>query len=92
MADVDAWLAGTKDLQTWQSGELPAPVIDSLVTGTRREVPVNVPNAGQCPDLPEGAVVEAICVVDGDGVRGRDRATAPAPTPSCCAATWRCRR
>ncbi|MGH9092624.1 MAG: hypothetical protein ACRDZR_14800 [Acidimicrobiales bacterium] len=79
VADVDAWLAGTKDLQTWQSGELPAPVIDSLVTGTRREVPVNIPNAGQCPDLPEDAVVEAICVVDGDGVRGRDRATAPAP-------------
>jgi alpha-galactosidase len=79
IADVDAWLAGTKDLQTWQSGELPAPVIDSLVTGTPREVPVNIPNAGQCPDLPEDAVVESICVVDGDGVRGRDRATAPAP-------------
>ena len=79
IADVDAWLAGTKDLQTWQSGELPALVIDSLVTGTRRELPVNIPNAGQCPDLPAESVVESMCVVDADGVRGRDRARAPAP-------------
>jgi alpha-galactosidase/6-phospho-beta-glucosidase family protein len=79
VADVDAWLAGSKDLQTWQSGELPAPVIDSLVTGVPREVPVNIPNAGQCPDLPMDAVVESICVVDGDGVRGRDSVRAPAP-------------
>jgi alpha-galactosidase/6-phospho-beta-glucosidase family protein len=79
IADVDAWLAGTKDLQTWQSGELPAPIIDSLVTGTRREVPVNIPNTGHCPDLPRDAVVEAICIADGDGIRGRDEARAPAP-------------
>ncbi|MGP8058199.1 MAG: hypothetical protein ACLP9C_01005 [Acidimicrobiales bacterium] len=79
IADVDAWLAGTKELQTWQSGELPAPVIDSLVTGTRREVPANIANAGQCPDLPADAVVESICVVDAEGIRGRDAARAPAP-------------
>ena len=79
VADVDDWLAGTKDLQTWQSGELPAPVIDSLLTGTRRELPANIPNVGQCPDLPHDAVVESICVVDGEGVRGRDAVRAPAP-------------
>ena len=79
MADVGAWLAGTKDLQTWPSGELPAAVIDSLLTGTRRELPVNIPNAGQCPDVPLASVVESICVVDGDGVRGRDQAALPAP-------------
>jgi alpha-galactosidase len=79
VADVDAWLAGTKDLQTWQSGELPAQVIDSLLTGARREVPLNIPNAGQCPDLPVDAVVESICLVDADGVRGRDQARTPAP-------------
>lgn len=76
-ADVDAWLSGGKELQTWPSGELPAPVIDSLLTGTRRELPVNIPNAGQCADLPDGAVVESICVVDDGGVVGRDRAAAP---------------
>jgi alpha-galactosidase len=79
IADVDAWLAGTKPLQTWQSGELPAPVIDSLVTGSPRHLPVNIPNRGQVPDLPEGSVVESVCTVDGDGIRGRDAAVLPAP-------------
>ncbi len=79
IADVDAWLAGTKTLQTWQSGELPAPVIDSLVTGERRELPANIPNAGQVPDVPAGSVVESICIVDGDGIRGRDVAPLPPP-------------
>ncbi len=54
IADVDAWLAGTKKLQTWYSGELPALVIDSLVTGEHRELPANIPNAGQVPDVPAG--------------------------------------
>ena len=79
IAEVEAVLAGTAVLPTYPSGELVAPVIDSLVTGTRREVPLNLPNTGQCPDLPDGAVVEAICVVDEDGMRGRDAARAPAP-------------
>lgn len=79
VADVDAWLSGDKELQTWQSGELPAPVIDSLLTGERREAPVNIPNTGQIPGLPEGAVVESMCVIDADGVRGRDRAALPPP-------------
>jgi alpha-galactosidase len=79
IADVDAWLAGNKKLQTWASGELPAPVIDSLVTGEPREVPANIPNAGQVPDLPPEAVVESICVVDGGGIRGRDVAPLPPP-------------
>ncbi len=46
IADVDAWLAGTKTLQTWQSGELPALVIDSLITGEPRQLPANIPNCG----------------------------------------------
>jgi alpha-galactosidase len=54
-------------------------VVDSLVTGTRRELPVNIPNAGQVPDVADGPVVESMCVVDGDGVRGRD--VAPLPDP-----------
>jgi alpha-galactosidase len=79
IADVDAWLAGTKPLQTWASGELPALVIDSLVTGEARQLPVNIPNAGQVPDVPTDVVVESICVVDGDGIRGRDTAVLPPP-------------
>ncbi|MGA3147097.1 MAG: hypothetical protein ABSF33_06440, partial [Acidimicrobiales bacterium] len=79
IADVDAWLAGSKKLQTWPSGELPAPVIDSLVTGEPREIPANIPNTGQVPDVPAEAVVESICVVDAGGIRGRDVAPLPAP-------------
>ncbi|MHB1518125.1 MAG: family 4 glycosyl hydrolase [Acidimicrobiales bacterium] len=79
IADVDAWLAGAKPLQTWFSGELPAQVIDSLLTGEPRELPCNIPNDGQVPDVPKGAVVESICVVDGSGIRGRDVAPLPAP-------------
>lgn len=81
IAGVDAVVSGEKDPETWDSGELVAPVIDSLVTGTRRELPLNLPNRGQCPDLPAEAVVEAICVVDGDGLRGRDEASLP-PVPA----------
>jgi alpha-galactosidase len=77
IAEVDAVLAGTTDVPTWDSGEIVAPVIDSLLTGTHRELPVNLPNAGQCPDLPPTVVVEAMCVVDGDGMRGRDAPHAP---------------
>jgi alpha-galactosidase len=79
IADVDAVLAGDKPLATHPSGELVAPVIDSLLTGSRREFPLNLPNIGQCPDLPADAVVESICVVDDQGVRGRDRARVPVP-------------
>jgi alpha-galactosidase len=79
VADVDSILAGESPLPSWDSGEMVAPVIDSLVTGTPRELPLNVPNDGQCPDLPSGAVVESMCVVDAAGIRGRDRGRLPTP-------------
>jgi len=72
-------LAGKTPVPTWSSDELVAPVIDSLVTGTHRELPLNLPNRGQCPDLPDDAVVESICIVDGEGMRGRDTPKVPAP-------------
>jgi len=79
IADVDAWLAGTKDLQTWQSGELPSPMIQAMLTGEPFEAPVNIPNTGQAVGLPADAVIESICVIDGDGIRGRDRSALPTP-------------
>ena len=79
MADVDAWLAGTKDLQTWQSGELPSPMIQAMLTGEPFEAPVNIPNGGQAPGLPMDAVLESVCVIDSDGIRGRDRTVLPSP-------------
>jgi galacturan 1,4-alpha-galacturonidase len=79
VADVDAWLSGSKDLQTWQSGELPSPMIQAMLSGDPYEAPVNIPNTGQAPGLPPDVVLESICVIDGDGIRGRDVSLLPAP-------------
>ncbi len=76
---VDDQLSGAERLHTWRSGEMMADVLDSLVTGERRVLPVNIPNAGQCPDLPLESVVESMCVIDDTGVHGRDQARVPAP-------------
>ena len=59
------------------SGELVAPLIDAIVTARPRNLPVNVPNAGNVTNLPDGALVEVMGTVDADGVRGRDRTTVP---------------
>jgi alpha-galactosidase len=59
------------------SMEMAAPVIDSLVTGRPRTFPLNIPNTGQCADLPRDAVTESMCVVDSGGVRGRESVSAP---------------
>ena len=77
--EVQQIIDGNKPVPAWQSGEMVAPVIDSLVTGTRRELPLNLPNAGQAPYLPNEVVVETMCVVDGNGIRGRDAIVPPAP-------------
>jgi ABC-type transporter Mla maintaining outer membrane lipid asymmetry ATPase subunit MlaF len=55
-----------------------APLIDSLVTGEHRELPVNLPNRGQAPYLPADVVVETMCIVDADGIHGRDEIVPPA--------------
>ena len=74
--ELDRMLADP-EISRMPSGELVAAAIDSLLTDHPRHLPLNLPNAGQCPDLPEAAVVESICTVDGVGIRGRDRAVAP---------------
>jgi alpha-galactosidase len=65
------------DVSEWPSGELVAPLIDSLLTGSPRTLPLNIPNDGSVVDLPDDVVVETMCVADGDGVRGRHRASLP---------------
>jgi alpha-galactosidase len=77
-ADDDAWAAELEaggELPEWGSGELVAPLIDAIVTGTERHLPVNLPNTGQVVGLPDGAVVECMGVIDGAGVRPRDTAS-----------------
>ncbi len=74
-----AQLCSADEVPTTMSGEMVAPLIDSFLTGKERHLPLNIPNAGQCPDLPRDVVVESICTVDGAGVRGRGETRAPAP-------------
>ena len=89
VADVDSWLAGTKQLQTWPSGELPAPVIDALVTAERPATPGQHPEHRAGVRCPAGAVVESMCVVDGEGIRGRDAPPSRPRSQSWCGGTPR---
>ncbi len=59
------------------SGEMLAPVIMCLLERQPGWFPLNVPNHGQVADLPDDVVVESMCIVDGDGIRGRDVAAVP---------------
>jgi len=43
-------------------------IIHSMLTGVRRDIHVNVPNAGLIDNLPQGAVVEVPATVDRDGI------------------------
>lgn len=63
-------------------GEFAAPIIDSMVTGTRRIVYGNVRNGGSIENLPADACVEVACTVDGNGVRP----TRYGSLPAACAA------
>jgi alpha-galactosidase len=79
-ADDDALLAdllaGDK-IPPWSSGEFVAPLLDALVTGTDQTLTVNVPNAGQVENVPDGTVVECMAVVGAKGIGPRDRASVP---------------
>ncbi len=78
-ADVEHYEAvrDADDVTRMPSGELVATLLDGMVSGKARALPVNLPNAGNVTNLADGAVVEIMGIADGDGVRGRDRATVP---------------
>ena len=65
------------DVTRMPSGELVATLLDGMVTGNARALPVNLPNAGNVTNLADDAVVEIMGVADGAGVRGRDTTTVP---------------
>lgn len=72
-------LAAGEDLALEDGASEYAPqIIHSLVTGTRREVHVNVPNHGLVDNLPQDAVVEVPAEVDGDGLRPVPMGSLPA--------------
>jgi alpha-galactosidase len=65
------------DVTPMPSGELVASLLDGMVTGKPRALPVNVPNRGNVTNVQDSAVVEVIGVADRNGVRGRDSTTIP---------------
>ena len=75
-------LAST-EVESLPSGEMVAPVIQCLLVDQPGRFPLNVPNEGQVADLPLGATVESMCVVSGNGVRGRDVVALPAGMAEC---------
>jgi alpha-galactosidase len=79
-ADDDAGVVSllqSDEIPAWPSGELVAPLIDGVMTGADRALPVNLPNTGQVSNLEQGSVVECIGVAGAAGVRPRDVVTIP---------------
>jgi alpha-galactosidase len=65
------------DVTRMPSGELVALLLDGMVTGTPRDLPVNLPNRGNVTNLDDDRVVEIMGTADRRGVRGRDTTTVP---------------
>ena len=59
------------------SGELVAPLLDSLQRGVPRPMPMNLPNTGQVQNLEDGVVVECIGVATDGAIRPRDTVRVP---------------
>ena len=76
LADV-AQLASATEVSRMPSGEIVAGVIDGLVTGVARDLPVNMANRGQVTTLPPDVVVETMATIDAAGVNPRDVAAIP---------------
>jgi alpha-galactosidase len=75
--DHFAELLASETVPRMPSGELVAPLLDGLVGGKARTLPVNLPNQGQVQGLPEGVIVECMGTADGNGVQPRDQVTIP---------------
>ncbi|MBU6215592.1 MAG: hypothetical protein KGR17_03230, partial [Acidobacteria bacterium] len=70
-------LRSAEELPSAPSGELVAELIDSRLRDRPRDLPLNIANHGQVPDLPPDVVVESMVTVDASGVRGPDVAPLP---------------
>ncbi len=67
-----AELLATDEVPRWPSGELVAELLDGVVTGQERHLPMNLPNRGQVENLPADVIVECIGTTTKDGPRPRD--------------------
>jgi hypothetical protein len=76
-ADVAALLE-SDEISSFPSGELVAPLLDSLLSHRPTALPVNLPNQGQVQNLPDGVVVECMgLAADDQRVVARDEAHVP---------------
>jgi alpha-galactosidase/6-phospho-beta-glucosidase family protein len=67
------------EISPWPSGELVADLLDGIVTGKERHLPMNLPNTGQVANLPDGVIVECMGVTGASGVTGATRASGVRP-------------
>lgn len=72
-----AELLASDEIPTWGSGELVAPLLEGLLTGREKALPMNLPNTGQVENLPLDTVVECIGISGASGLRPRDRVAVP---------------
>ncbi|WP_298935062.1 alpha-glucosidase/alpha-galactosidase [uncultured Ruegeria sp.] len=62
-------LTDGRDIEVSRSHEFAADLMNAIVTNTAYATYGNLPNTGQIPQLPLGAVVETPCLVDANGVQ-----------------------
>lgn len=62
-------LGAAERIEVDESHEFAADIMDAVVTNRPTAIYGNVPNRGVIPQLPEGAAVEAPCLVDANGVQ-----------------------
>ena len=72
-------LSGAEEPPQGDSGEMVAPFLDCLLTGTERVMPLNLPNVGQAADLPADVVAESMVKVGANGPEPGPAVAAPAP-------------
>jgi alpha-galactosidase len=72
-----AELLASDEVSGQPSGELVAPLLDSILQGAPRAMPVNLPNHGQVQNLGEGTVVECMGLADAGAVVARDSVHVP---------------
>jgi alpha-galactosidase len=67
-------LLASNEISDFPSGELVAPLLDSILRDRPVPLPVNLPNTGQVENLPDGVVVECIGLATDGQVTPRDHA------------------
>lgn len=78
-----ARLRAAAEIPREPSGEMVAAIIDSRLRDRARDLPLNIANHGQVPDLPDNVVVESMVTIDAAGARGRDTEALPRVLADC---------